>query len=119
MTVVTSLGLLALLAVLTLLVTSLLLVYPVVRYASNVAHTAGLVALSAAFLLLTVAAVDGFLFGRSVRVSAAVLFASLAALVGTVSFARPFLALPAWSSASSDDPEPAAFEDGFGGGGDR
>lgn len=119
MTAVTTIGVLALLAALTLLVTSLLLVYPVVRYAGNVAHTRGFLSLAAAFLLLTVAALDGLLFGESLRVSVVVLLASLAALGGTASFARPFLGLPGWAEARDDDPEPAAFEERFDGGGSR
>jgi hypothetical protein len=113
MTAVTPVGLLALLDALTLSVTSALLVYPVVRYSSHVAHTAGFLALATAFFLLTAAAVDVLLFGGSLRVSALVLLASLAALVGTVSFARPFLAVP----TADDEPEPAAFEGRFEGGG--
>jgi hypothetical protein len=118
MTDVTAVGVLALLDALTLTVTSLLLVYPVVRYAANVAHTRGFLFLAAAFLLLTVAAVDGLLFGRSLRISVVVFLASLSGLVGTASFARPFCSLPAWL-AGDDAPaagEPAAFEGRFGGG---
>lgn len=128
MTEVTALGVLALLDALTLLVTSLLLVYPVIRYSSNVAHTGGFVSLSAAFVLLTMAAVDGVLFGASLRVSVVVFLASLFGLVGTASFARPFLSLPAWlptgdpvvdDDPPSNQPEPAAFEKRFEQGGDR
>jgi hypothetical protein len=115
MTAVTPVGLLALLDALTLSVTSALLVYPVVRYSSHVAHTAGFLALATAFVLLTAAAVDVLLFGGSLRVSALVLLASLAALVGTASFARPFLTLP----TPDDEPEPAAFEGRFDGGGEQ
>jgi len=120
MTEFTALGVLALLDALTLTVTSLLLLYPVVRYAPNVAHTRGFLALASAFLLLTVAAVDGLLFGSSLRVSLAVFLASLCALGGTASFARPFCSHQAWvtEGASQSDPEPATFETGFDGGGD-
>lgn len=120
MTAFTPLGVLALLAALTLTVTSLLLVYPVVRYAANVAHTRGFLALAAAFFLLTVAAVDGLLFGPGLRVSMAVFLASLCGLVGTASFARPFCSLPAWATSRDESPaqetEPAAFEARFDGG---
>lgn len=119
MTAFTALGVLALLAALTLTVTSLLLVYPVVRYAANVAHTRGFLALAGAFFLLTVAAVDALLFGPSLRVSAVVFLASLCGLVGTASFARQFVSLPAWATNGDDSTqggEPAAFEVRFGGG---
>ena len=126
MTEFTALGVLALLDALTLLVTSLLLVYPVVRYSSNVAHTGGFVSLSTAFVLLTAAAVDGVLFGPGLRISLLVSLASLFGLVGTASFARPFLSLrwlpPAahrLDDSSSNTPEPAAYEKRFEQGGDR
>lgn len=122
MTEFTVLGVLALLDALTLTVTSLLLVYPVVRYAANVAHTRGFLALAAAFFLLTVAAVDGLLFGASLRASAVVFLASLCGLVGTASFARPFCSLPTWLTNDDDanpGPEPAAFEGRFDGGGEQ
>lgn len=122
MTEFTTLGVLALLDGLTLTVTSLLLVYPVVRYAPNVAHTRGFLALAAAFLLLTIAAIDGLLFGRSLSVSATVFLASLSGLIGTASFARPFCSLPAWLTSDDDaspGPEPAAFEGRFDGGGEQ
>lgn len=120
MTEFTALGVLALLDALTLTVTSLLLIYPVVRYAANVAHSRGFLALAAAFLLLTVAAVDGLLFGASLRVSVFVFLASVCALAGTASFARPFCSLPTrlTEDPSHSDPEPAAFEARFDRGGD-
>jgi len=117
MSAVTPVGLLALLDALTLSVTSALLVYPVVRYASRVAHTAGFLALAAAFFLLTAAAVDVLLSGGSLRVSVLVLLASIAALAGTASFAWPFLTAP--SPSPDDEPEPAAFEGRFDGGDGR
>ncbi|MFC6737645.1 hypothetical protein ACFQEQ_15485, partial [Halolamina salina] len=116
-TAVTPVGLLALLDALTLSVTSALLVYPVVRYSGNVAHTAGFLSLATAFVLLTAAAVDVLLFGPGLRVSLLVLLASLAALAGTASFARPFLTVP--TPSPDDDPEPAAFEGRFDGGGEQ
>ncbi len=91
MTEFTLLGILALLNTLTLLVTSLLLVYPVVRYATNVAHTWGFISLAVAFFLLTAAAVQGLLFGRPDGVSLFSVAASLFALLGSFLFARPFL----------------------------
>lgn len=93
MTEVNPLGVIALVDVLILLVTSLLLVYPVVRRAHNVAHRSGFVALAVAFLLLTAAATDAFLVGPGLRTTALGFFASLAALAGTWVFARPFLPL--------------------------
>lgn len=122
MTEVTPLSLLALLNALTLLATSVLLLYPVVRYSTNVAHTGGTVALSVSFFLLTVAAVDAVLFGASLRLSAVVLLAALASFVGTAAFARPFLSLPDRPSnddAGDDATEPAPFESRFGQEGER
>lgn len=121
MTGVTPLGLLALLDALTLLATSALLAYPVVRYSTNVAHTGGTLALAVSFFLLTVAAVDAVVYGASLRLSTVVLLASLASLVGTAAFARPFLSLPTWPSdaeARDDATEPAPFESPFGQEGD-
>ena len=116
-------GLLALLNALTLTVTSLLLIYPVVRYAPNVAHTRGFLALALAFFLLTVGAIDGLLFGASSRLSAVVFTAAVCSLAGTASFARPFCSLPDWLDKTDDTTqartEPAAFETRFDGGSER
>lgn len=123
MTEVTALGLLALLNALTLTVTSLLLLYPVVRYAPNVAHSRGFLALAGAFFLLTVAAIDGLLFGASRRLAAVVFLAAVCSLGGTASFARPFCSLPAWlggtESGTARLTEPSAFESRFDGGGEQ
>lgn len=93
MTGVNLLGVLALVDVLTLLVTSLLLVYPLVRHSHNVAYRSGFVLLAVAFFLLTAAAVDAFVFGRGLRNTAVAALASAAALGGTWAFARPFCSL--------------------------
>lgn len=130
MTEVNPLGVIALVDVLILLVTSLLLVYPVVRHADNVAHSSGFVALAVAFLLLTAAATDAFLVGPGLRNTALGFFASLAALAGTWVFARPFLPLEAVvgrvagrSTGSVGDeqsvPDSPAFEGRFDGGDQR
>jgi hypothetical protein len=125
MTDVTPMGLLALVNTLTLLVTSALLVYPVVRYATNVAHTVGFVSLAFAFFLLTAAAVDAFLFGRSSGVSLLTVSASVFALLGSFSFARPFLpgigrpnSVRAFRSDDDtrESSETPAYEGPFGGG---
>lgn len=125
MTAFTLLGILALLNTLTLLVTSLLLVYPVVRYATNVAHTRGFLSLAVAFFLLTAGAVQGLLFGRPDGVSLLSVTASLFALLGSFLFARPFLpglGRPLSLRQFRDDDEPTqspdspAFEGRFDGG---
>ncbi|MFB6221152.1 MAG: hypothetical protein ABEH90_06900 [Halolamina sp.] len=124
MTDVTPMGLLALLNTLTLLVTSLLLIYPVLRYATNVAHTTGFVSLAFAFFLLTVAAVHGLLSGRTDGVSMLIVAASLFALLGSFAFARPFLpglGRPVSLREFADDAdagesnEPSAYEGPFDG----
>jgi hypothetical protein len=124
MTDVTPMGLLALFNALTLLVTSLLLLYPVLRYAPNVANTTGFVTLSVAFFLLTGAALKALLWGYDGTTSPLILAAALLALAGSFSFARPFLPRvgrqsPVKMFRGDDDTrtEQPAFEGGFDGGG--
>lgn len=74
-----------------LVITSLLVIYPVVAYARNVAHTRGLVLLAAAFLTLTVSYVAWILLGMPVVSSALDLVAALLGAAGIWQFARPFV----------------------------
>lgn len=105
----------ALLLTLTLLVTSLLLVYPVVRQAHAVAHREGFLALAASFFLLTLAATDGLFLGPSTRTYAAAFVASVAATAGVWYFARPFLRFDDDAAGFGFDPVTAREDDaGFG-----
>ncbi|MFC7080556.1 hypothetical protein [Halorussus caseinilyticus] len=76
-----------------LVITSALLVYPVVAYARNVAHTRGLLLLAGAFLTLTVSYVASVPFGMTLVSSALDLAAALLAAAGVWQFARPFVRL--------------------------
>lgn len=72
-------------------VASLLLVYPVVAYAQNVAHTRGLLFLAGSFLILTVSYVVWVVF-EMVLLSSVLDFASaVLAAMGVWQFARPFV----------------------------
>lgn len=95
-----------------LVVTSVLLVYPVVTHARNVAHTRGLLLLAGAFLTLTVSYVASIPLGLSVVSSALDLGASVLAAAGVWQFARPFVRLddhdvaqPTGDGALGDDAE--------------
>lgn len=74
-----------------LVAASLLLAYPVVAYARNVAHTRGLVLLSGAFLTLTATYVASFVYRMAVLSAALDLLAALLAAAGMGEFARPFV----------------------------
>ncbi|NHN40421.1 hypothetical protein G9C85_02065 [Halorubellus sp. JP-L1] len=84
-----------------LLAASLLLVYPVVAYARNVAYTEGFVGLAVGFLLLTIANAFGLLLEHDVLapgldspvavVSIVNLGASVSATIGIYHFARQFI----------------------------
>jgi|GEM_PF-1035850 hypothetical protein len=84
-----------------LLAASLLLIYPVVAYAQNVAYTEGLVGLAVGFFLLTISNTFGFLIDYDVVApaldsSAAVrsvlnFGASVTATIGIYYFARQFI----------------------------
>lgn len=75
----------------TLVVASLLLVYPVVAYRRNVAHTRGLLLLAGAFLVLMATYVASFVFDMSLASAALDLIAALLAAAGVWEFARPFV----------------------------
>lgn len=81
----------------TLVIASLLLLYPVVAYARNVAYTRGLVLLSGAFLVLTSTYVVSFVFHADTVSAALDLLAALLAAGGVWQFARPFVRLDAGS----------------------
>lgn len=75
----------------TLIVASLLFVYPVVAYRQNVAHSRGLLLLAGAFLVLMATYVAAFVFHMSLVSAALDLTAALLAAVGVWEFARPFV----------------------------
>ncbi|USZ68368.1 hypothetical protein NGM10_01185 [Halorussus salilacus] len=75
----------------TLVIASALLVYPVVAYAHNVAHTRGLLFLSGALLAITVSYVAGIVLELSVASAAFDLASALLAAAGIWQFARPFV----------------------------
>ncbi|MFC4450141.1 hypothetical protein [Halorussus aquaticus] len=74
-----------------LVITCVLLVYPVVTYGRNVAHTRGLLLLAGAFFALTVSYVTAVAFGMTLVSSVLDLTASLLAAAGIWQFARPFV----------------------------
>ena len=76
-----------------LVVVSFLLVYPVVAYAQNVAHTRGMLLLSGAFMVLMLTYVASFVFHADLVSGVLDLTAALLAAVGTWQFARPFVRL--------------------------
>lgn len=84
----------------TLIITSLLLVYPVVAYARNVAYTRGLVLLSAALFVLTGTYVATFFYHFPVVSSGLDLLGATLVALGTWEFARPFV--------HTDDDDPTA-----------
>lgn len=74
-----------------LVIASLLILYPVIAYAHNVAHTRGLLLLSAGFLTLTVSYIVSVVFDMGVESAVLDLAAALLAAAGTWEFARPFV----------------------------
>lgn len=74
-----------------LVIVSLLLVYPVVAYAQNVAYTRGLLLLSAAFFVLMTTYVASFVFHMALLSAVLDLTAAVLAALGTWTFARPFV----------------------------
>ena len=74
-----------------LVIASVLLVYPTVAYARNVAYTRGLLLLAAAFLSLTVSYVASIPLGLSLVSAVLDLSASVLAAAGIWQFARPFV----------------------------
>ena len=80
-----------------LVITSVLIAYPVVAYARNVAHTRGLLLLAGAFLAVTASYVAAIPLGLTVVSAVLDLAASLLAAVGLWQFARPFVRIDAGS----------------------
>lgn len=74
-----------------LLLTSALLVYPVVAYARNVAYTEGIVFLALAFFLITIVAVADFIFGMRLIANLARLGGAACGFAGIWFFARDFV----------------------------
>jgi hypothetical protein len=74
-----------------LVITSALLVYPLVAYARNVAHTRGLLLLSGAFLVLMTTYVASFVFHAGVVSSVLDLTSATLTALGLWEFARPFV----------------------------
>lgn len=92
-----------------MVIASVLLVYPVVAYAHNVAHTRGLLLLAVAFLTLTVSYVAAIPFDMTLVSALLDLTAALLAAAGIWRFARPFVRL------DDDNVETAAVGDVTGG----
>lgn len=74
-----------------LLATSLLLVYPLVAYARNVAYTEGLAALATGFFLITIVVISDFWLEMPAISNLARLLAAASGFVGTWFFARDFV----------------------------
>lgn len=74
-----------------LVIASVLLAYPIVAYAQNVAHTRGLLLLSGAFLVLMFTYVVSFVFHLPVVSGVLDLVSATLAALGIWQFARPFV----------------------------
>lgn len=74
-----------------LLVTSLLLIYPVVAYARNVAYTEAIVFLALAFFMVTVVSVADFVLEIHDLANAARAIGAVFAWLGVWFFAREFV----------------------------
>lgn len=74
-----------------LLLTSALLVYPVVAYARNVAYTEGIVFLALAFFLITIVSVTDFVLGMRLVANLARLAGAACGFAGVWYFARDFV----------------------------
>jgi hypothetical protein len=104
-----------------LLAASLLLVYPTIAYAQNVAYTEGLVGLATGFVLLTVSNTLGILIDHDVLApaiesTAAIraimnLGASVVATIGIYYFARQFIRTKATDFGTTDEEYSGGFED--------
>lgn len=76
-----------------LVCTCLGLAYPVVRYSQNVAHTEAVIALTVAFVLLTVGYVVDVLYGDPLVYRLITFPAAVVAFLSVWYFARPFVRL--------------------------
>lgn len=104
-----------------LLATSLMLIYPVVAYARNVAYTEGFVGLATGFVLLTVSntlsiLIDNDVLAPELESSVAVtgivnLGASVAATIGIYYFARQFIRTNASSFETTEPEGSGGFDD--------
>ena len=104
-----------------LLGASALLLYPVLAYAQNVAYTEGFVGLSVGLFLLTVSNSLGLLIDSGVLLqslessvlirSVLNLGASIAATVGTYSFARQFIDTTSNEFSTEETTTSGGFED--------
>jgi uncharacterized membrane protein len=104
-----------------LLAASILLVYPTVAYAQNVAYTEGLIGLATGFVLLTVSNTLGILIDHDVLApaiesTAAIrsvmnLGASVVATIGIYYFARQFIQTTATGFETTDEEGSGGFED--------
>lgn len=104
-----------------LVAASLLLIYPTVAYARNVAYTEGLVGLSVGFLLLTFSNLFGMLIdydviAHSIDSSAGVrsilnLGASVTATIGIYSFAKQFIRTEGSEFQTTNDETTGGFDD--------
>jgi len=74
-----------------LLLTSLLLVYPVLAYARNVAYTEAFVLLALSFFATTAVGVLDFVLGAATPANVVRVVGAVLALTGTWFFARDFL----------------------------
>lgn len=74
-----------------LVITSCLLVYPVVVYARNVAYSRGLLLLAGAFFVVTATYVANYWLGRPFVSGLLDLLAAVLAAAGAWQFARPFV----------------------------
>jgi hypothetical protein len=74
-----------------LLITSGLLLYPVVAYARNVAYTEGIVFLALAFFATTAVGVLDFVFGATTVANGVRLLGAAFGLVGVWYFSRDFV----------------------------
>lgn len=74
-----------------LIIVSLLIVYPVVAYSRNVAHTRGLLLLAGSFMVLTFTYVASYFFHMDTTSAVLDLTAAILAALGSWQFARPFV----------------------------
>lgn len=74
-----------------LLITSGLLIYPVLAYARNVAYTEGILFLAFAFFATTAVGVIDFVFGATTVANGVRLLGAASALAGVWFFARDFV----------------------------
>lgn len=99
-----------------LLVTSVLLIYPVVAYARNVAYTEGFVFLALSFFSVTAVGVLDFVLDTTTAANLVRLVGAVLALIGVWFFARDFIRISHDSERYGDF---GGHSDLFGGGPDE